>query len=71
MPCNGKDDLLVDRFDVRLLMENLDQLERPAPRAALTERERIEETELDIARYEDMEAADARLAEGVTILEPS
>lgn len=65
MPCHGREDTLVDRFDVRLLLENLDQYERPsASLPALSERERVEEAELDKSRYEDMEAAEARVMEG-------
>lgn len=65
MPCHGREDTLVDRFDVRLLLENLDQFERPsASLPALSERERVEEVELDKLRYEDMEAAETRVMEG-------
>lgn len=64
--CQGREDLLVDRYDVRLLLDDLDQHTRALPvMPQLSEREKIEEAQLDVARYEDMEAADARLLEGL------
>ena len=71
MPCQGREDILVDRFDVRLLLENLEQLDRAAVSAALAERERIEEAELDKFRFEDMEAAEARVLEGLKPANPN